>query len=819
MCMDFRKKISKNWGNGLRVVFMLVFFSILTAFGSVPAYAALAELYWPVRFENGEPNTYISSHNGEHRGIDIGNARGCSWYAPIDGVVERIYTGCVSNGYDTEGHTSCYPHKNGVYYGRTHMNATVGGVYYEGDYCNNGFGNGVVIQASIGGHNYFFQFAHMDSVNSELYPGQSIKKGTYLGKVGDKGFSFGTHAHFEVNKDRMFGEVVNNDPEQSGCQFTYSSSTNHDPYGYLDYAEGGYGTVRVCGWAIDDDTPDQAVQIHVYATDSAGVSTCINTEIIANNDSTDLGKHRFDVTFETTLRGHYTISCVAINTQQGNNPVMGITGGKPFEVDILERGEEMSTGNSRTIPDGNYLITSGMSRSMSLDIAGIDAPAPNGTNVELAQILSNGWINDNDAWNVTYEGNGFYRIKQMETSKYLDVYGGSQNNNANVDVWEESDNSSQKWAVYATESPSGYLLRAGCSGFWLTAENGSDDNGTNVIQSAVEGSNAQSWLFIPYKPSQPIEEGSYIIISCLDDHLELDIAGDSENVPDKTNVQVWNDSCDSRNNAIHIIPLDNGYYKFIQEVSGKAIEVYGGGSNAFGNISMWSDEGTLAQQWAITGYEDGYLIRSACSGYAMDVANYGTADGTNVAQYPFKGNRNQLWKFVKADYEVSFDANGGSNAPASMTKYYNSELTLTSAEPVRTGYRFLGWGTSGAAATVAYQPGDKYTTDEDIVLYAIWESMEPDIVLPESLTEIGTEAFMGCGFRFVKLSDNIVMIGNRAFTECGNLRYIYIPDKTISIAVDAFNGVENLTILGAENSYAELYAIKNGIAFEAYTEK
>ena len=47
---------------------------------------------------------------------------------------------------------------------------------------------------------------------------------------------------------------------------------------------------------------------------------------------------------------------------------------KPFEVDILERGEEISTGNNRTIPDGDYLITSGMSWAMSLAIAGIDVP-------------------------------------------------------------------------------------------------------------------------------------------------------------------------------------------------------------------------------------------------------------------------------------------------------------------------------------------------------------------------------------------------------------------------------------------------------------
>ena len=42
-------------------------------------------------------------------------------------------------------------------------------------------------------------------------------------------------------------------------------------------------------------------------------------------------------------------------------------------------------------------------------------------------------------------------------------------------------------------------------------------------------------------------------------------------------------------------------------------------------------------------------------------------------------------------YTISYNANGGSGAPGSQTKYYGTTLTLSSTRPERDGYRFVGW--------------------------------------------------------------------------------------------------------------------------------
>jgi uncharacterized repeat protein (TIGR02543 family) len=74
-----------------------------------------------------------------------------------------------------------------------------------------------------------------------------------------------------------------------------------------------------------------------------------------------------------------------------------------------------------------------------------------------------------------------------------------------------------------------------------------------------------------------------------------------------------------------------------------------------------------------------------------------------------------------AHHTVSYNANGGSGAPGSQTKWYGSTLTLSSTKPTRTGYTFQGWATS-SSGSVAYSAGGTYSSDSDVTLYAVWKA-------------------------------------------------------------------------------------------------
>ena len=80
-----------------------------------------------------------------------------------------------------------------------------------------------------------------------------------------------------------------------------------------------------------------------------------------------------------------------------------------------------------------------------------------------------------------------------------------------------------------------------------------------------------------------------------------------------------------------------------------------------------------------------------------------------------------LYAVWKANtYTISYNANGGSGAPASQTKTYGKALTLSSQLPSREGYDFRGWAKT-SNGTVSYLPGGSYTENSGVTLYAKWE--------------------------------------------------------------------------------------------------
>lgn len=131
--------------------------------------------------------------------------------------------------------------------------------------------------------------------------------------------------------------------------------------------------------------------------------------------------------------------------------------------------------------------------------------------------------------------------------------------------------------------------------------------------------------------------------------------------------------------------------------------------------------GSTASQTGSTSY----TIRSCGyykTGYTFQY--WQTASGTKY--YPGNtitlSSNMTLYAYWKSNtYTVSYNANGGSGAPGDQTKYYGTTLTLSSEEPTWSGHTFWGWATSSSrTADVAYEPGDSYTENASITLYAVW---------------------------------------------------------------------------------------------------
>ena len=64
--------------------------------------------------------------------------------------------------------------------------------------------------------------------------------------------------------------------------------------------------------------------------------------------------------------------------------------------------------------------------------------------------------------------------------------------------------------------------------------------------------------------------------------------------------------------------------------------------------------------------------------------------------------------------------------------------------------------------------------------------------MPDSITEIGEEAFYFCGMEEIELPANLKNICDSAFFRCKNLRTVYIPSSVRTIGRWAFHGCSRL---------------------------
>lgn len=80
-----------------------------------------------------------------------------------------------------------------------------------------------------------------------------------------------------------------------------------------------------------------------------------------------------------------------------------------------------------------------------------------------------------------------------------------------------------------------------------------------------------------------------------------------------------------------------------------------------------------------------------------------------------------VWK-IKT-FTIRYNPNGGSGGPVSQAKTWGDQnFYLSTSEPTRSGREFLGWSTSSSASVPMYKPGDKFTGNYDVLLYAVWDS-------------------------------------------------------------------------------------------------
>lgn len=285
---------------------------------------------------------------------------------------------------------------------------------------------------------------------------------------------------------------------------------------------------------------------------------------------------------------------------------------------------------------GSYTIQTAVKAGFCLDVYG--ASKTSGGNAQLYQ------QNGTDAQTFIFKrlGNGYYQIKNKNSSLVLDVLAASKSNFANVQQYSWNGTDAQLWKVRQNSDGTYTLINRG-SGKVLDLYGAEAVNWQNVDQYSENGTAAQKWKLIDASDAKL--SGIYTIRNAYKTQYAVDIAAADMN--NGGNVQIYTHN-GTNAQKFQFIPASNGYYYIRNVNSGKVVDVTGGGLVNSVNIQQYSLNYTYAQQWKIQENGDKtYTFINRGSGKAFDVPAGNFFDGANISQYTVNNTNAQKFYLTR----------------------------------------------------------------------------------------------------------------------------------------------------------------------------
>lgn len=158
------------------------------------------------------------------------------------------------------------------------------------------------------------------------------------------------------------------------------------------------------------------------------------------------------------------------------------------EYDFTAKYQAAQVKPEQAVPDGEYMIGSGVSGTAMLDISG--ASKSNGANAQLWKANGSGA----QRFRIFYDESACaYEIVCMASELALDVYCADFVSGANVQQHARNGSAAQRWLITQRSDGAYTIASAGDPGLVLDAKWGSTANGTNVQLYESNGSAAQGW--------------------------------------------------------------------------------------------------------------------------------------------------------------------------------------------------------------------------------------------------------------------------------------------------------------------------------------
>ena len=188
------------------------------------------------------------------------------------------------------------------------------------------------------------------------------------------------------------------------------------------------------------------------------------------------------------------------------------------------------------------------------------------------------------------------------------------------------------------------------------------------------------------------------------------------------------------------------------------------------SINVYIPQAPEGEKWRVQ-VSDSLSIRSGPGTSYNKLGRLYNGNIVTITEGSFNASNNMHWGkipqgWISLDYtvylsgfmhNVSFNFNGGSSDMVhQLNKRYSIPVTIPNDIPERNGYKFIGWSTDPLATEAQYEPGDSYTDDKNINLFAIWEDKELPII---SSVDVSTTEYTADGVVItVNASDNTAKV-------------------------------------------------------------
>ena len=202
--------------------------------------------------------------------------------------------------------------------------------------------------------------------------------------------------------------------------------------------------------------------------------------------------------------------------------------------------------------------------------------------------------------------------------------------------------------------------------------------------------------------SGPVADGTYKIVSALNNNYVMDVAGASG--ADMANVQLYQNNETNAQKFIFTYQSD-GYYTITNVNSLKLLDCAGGAKGNGTNIQQFQANSTSAQRWKLKNVGNGcYTLTCKCNGRVADASGAKAANGTNIQMFESNGTVAQKWKIVA----TSPLANGTYKIVSALNKNYVMDVDGGSKENAANVQLYRYNDTNAQKFTITYQSDGYY---------------------------------------------------------------------------------------------------------------